>query len=108
MHSELSNLYLFARLIVKVGFYCGFTVLGADPKQIFATCGSEECLLHFARHHAPQLPVTCGCPQREFPHELNVHFELRTESFNPKFRNCWPWSLCLSARLEPSAERKQG
>jgi len=87
---------------------CGvpFTVLGADPKMIFTTCGSRECLLHFARHHASPVPLTCRCPQRPYAHELSVHFELRAESFNPKFRFRWPWSLMLSRREEPSAERK--
>lgn len=88
---------------------CGvpFTVLGAEAKQIFSTCGSQECILHFARHHATEAPLLCRCPQREFPHELTIHFELRTEAYNPKFKFVWPWSLCASARLEPSAERKQ-
>jgi hypothetical protein len=87
---------------------CGvpFTVLGADPKMIFSTCGSRECLLHYAQHHAPPVPITCRCPQREFPHELGIHFNLRSEAYNPKLKFTWPWSLCASSRMEPSAERK--
>lgn len=51
-------------------------------------------------------PLLCRCPQREYPHELPIHFDLRAESFNPKFRFKWPWSLMLSSRVEPSTERK--
>jgi hypothetical protein len=86
---------------------CGvpFTVLNADPKMIFATCGSAECLLHFARHDSEPLAVRCPCPQRPFPHELSIHFGLRQEAYNPQFKFRWPWSLCASERLEPSAEK---
>lgn len=88
---------------------CGvpFTVLNAEATQIFDTCGSQECLLHYARHSAGTAPQLCRCPQRRYAHELAIHFELRTESYNPKFKFRWPWSLCLSARLEPSCERKE-
>lgn len=53
-----------------------------------------------------EAPLMCCCPQRPYPHELNVHPDLRSESFNPKFRFHWPWSLMLSSREEPSTERK--
>jgi len=87
---------------------CGvpFTVLGADRAMIFDTCGSEACLLHYASRHGFAVPILCRCPQRDYAHELSVHFDLRSESFNPKLRNRWPWSLMLSPRVEPSTERK--
>lgn len=88
---------------------CGvpFTVLGADKAMIFDTCGSHECMLHYARRHGFEVPLVCRCPQREYPHELSVHHELRGESYNPKLKFRWPWSLMLSQREEPSTERKQ-
>lgn len=87
---------------------CGvpFTVLGADKAMIFDTCGSRECLLHFSRHHGFEVPLMCRCPQRPYTHEISVHSELRGESYNPKLKFCWPWSLMLSPREEPSTERK--
>lgn len=87
---------------------CGvpFTVLGADKTMIFDTCGSQECLLHYARRFGFEVPLVCRCPQRDYPHELSVHKELRGESYNPKFKFRWPWSLMLSKREEPSTERK--
>jgi hypothetical protein len=86
---------------------CGvaFTVLGAEKSMIFDTCGSQECLLHFARRHAADVPLMCCCPQRSHPHELSVHPELRREAHHPRLRDRWPWSLMLSQREEPSTER---
>lgn len=87
---------------------CGvpFTVLGADKSMIFDTCGSAECLQHFASHHGFAVPVLCRCPQRDYPHELRVHSEIRGEWFAYRRRPQWPWSLMLSLREEPSTERK--
>lgn len=87
---------------------CGvpFTVLGADKARIFDTCGSEECLLHFSRRNGFEIPVLCTCPQRDYAHQLSIHHELRGESYNPKFKFRWPWSLMLSQREEPSTERR--
>lgn len=86
---------------------CGvpFTVLGAEKSQIFDTCGSEECLLHYARRHAPNLEVMCTCPQRPYPHELSVHELIRSEWWAHKRNLSWPWSLMASVREEPSTER---
>jgi hypothetical protein len=86
---------------------CGvpFTVLGAEVAEIFHTCGSQECLLHYARHEAPSLEVMCRCPQRSYPHQLAIHALVRQEAYNPKVRTRWPWSLTLSRREEPSTER---
>jgi hypothetical protein len=97
---------------------CGvpFTVLGADPKMIFETCGSQECLLHYARHHAPTLPVLCTCSQRPYPHELHVHnkqherpgtYEVYQdgETVRVQWKQFpegprWPWSLRFAAEME--------
>jgi hypothetical protein len=51
-------------------------------------------------------PLLCCCPQREHPHELSVHAELRREWYAHRENLCWPWSLMLSVRVEPSTERK--
>jgi hypothetical protein len=51
-------------------------------------------------------PLLCRCPQREYPHELSVHSELRSEWFAHRKQLCWPWSLMASTREEPSTERK--
>ncbi len=53
-----------------------------------------------------EVPISCSCPQREYPHDLSVHTQLRGESYNPKLKYQWPWSLVLSEREEPSTERK--
>ena len=52
-----------------------------------------------------EVPLNCSCPQRPYPHELSIHSRVRDEYGNPKLRNRWPWSLCLSPREEPSTER---
>lgn len=52
-------------------------------------------------------PLLCRCPQREYPHELSVHAELRSEWFAHRKSPRWPWSLMLSLREEPSTERRQ-
>ena len=69
---------------------------------------SDGCLLIQSMREAAQLEVSCACSQRSYPHELRVHSELRSESFNPKFKYRWPWSLMLSRREEPSTERQAG
>lgn len=91
--------------------------------MIFDTCGSQECLLHYARHHAGYVPLACSCSQRPYPHELSVHTKLRAETpglyydfydlpiqFAEKQMR-WPWSLRLSAaevgmESAPSAKRR--
>jgi hypothetical protein len=89
---------------------CGvsFTVLGADKAMRFDTCGSEACLLHYARRFGFEISVMCSCPQRPYPHELSVHTLIRSEWWNRERRSKWPWSLMLSQREEPSTERKMG
>lgn len=87
---------------------CGvpFTVIGAERSFPAPTCGSPECLLHYSRRFGFEVPVLCRCPQRDYPHELSVHAELRSEWWAHKKNICWPWSLMLSLREEPSTERK--
>jgi hypothetical protein len=70
------------------------------------TC-SSGCMLILAMKEAAKLEVSCPCAQRSYPHELRIHTELRGESYNPKHKFTWPWSLMLSQREEPSTERKQ-
>jgi hypothetical protein len=86
---------------------CGvpFTVLGADKAMTFHTCGSEECLLHYARRFTFEVPLTCRCPQRDYPHEISVHSLIRSEWWKRELRDHWPWSLMQSRREEPSTER---
>lgn len=99
---------------------CGvpFTVLGAEPKQVFDTCGSQECLLHYARHHSAAIPIVCSCAQHPYPHELSVHKKLGAEKpgvyldyydnairfTKPGMR--WPWTLRFAPNMELSTERK--
>jgi hypothetical protein len=84
---------------------CGtrFVVYSVVFKDV-RTC-SSGCMLILAMREAAKLDVSCSCPQRTYPHELRVHRELRSESYNPKFKFRWPWSLMLSQREEPSTER---
>jgi hypothetical protein len=92
---------------------CGvpFTVLGAEKKQIFDTCGSEACLLHYARHHASAAPLLCPCAQRPYPHEIGVHakrseqpgvyldyYDQPIRFAEPGMR--WPWSLRFAPNME--------
>jgi hypothetical protein len=87
---------------------CGvpFTVIGADKAQPFDTCGSQECLLHYARRRTFEVPLLCRCPQRDYPHEISVHALIRHEWWKKELRHKWPWSLMASLREEPSTERK--
>lgn len=88
---------------------CGvpFTVMGADKAMIFDTCGSEACLLHYARRFGFEVPLVCRCPQRDYPHELAIHSLIRHEWWRKELREKWPWSLMASRREEPSTERSQ-
>ena len=70
------------------------------------TC-SSGCMLILAMREAGTLEVSCNCTQRSYPHELSVHAQIRGESYNPKYKFRWPWSLMLSQREEPSTERRQ-
>jgi len=45
--------------------------------------------------------LTCVCCQRDYPHELSVHADLRSESFNPRLRQKWPWVLIGAANVGP-------
>lgn len=51
-------------------------------------------------------PLLCSCPQRDYPHDLEVHAKLRAEWWAYRNAPQWPWSLMLSPREEPSTERK--
>lgn len=53
-------------------------------------CGATECGLDLLRRETRPLPVLCPCPQREYPHELMVHAQTASESYNPKFKYRWP------------------
>ncbi len=88
---------------------CGqpFDVYGAGGQQVFRTCGAAACVEHWARHHGWDVPVTCPCPQRDYPHELSVHALIRHEWWKKELRDKWPWSLMQSVREEPSTERRQ-
>lgn len=72
-----------------------------DRQRELATAKYEAlgCEPYFA-------PLLCRCPQREYPHELSVHAELRSEWFAHRKSPRWPWSLMASSREEPSTERK--
>jgi len=87
---------------------CGqpFTFYAAPNYPAPDTCGSQECLLHYARHFAFAAPLLCRCPQRDYPHELSVHSLIRSEWWAKDKRDRWPWSLMQSLREEPSTERK--
>lgn len=85
----------------------GFILYGDPAYPIPRTCGSHECVLHLCRHEATPMPILCRCPQRSYAHELAVHTQIASESFNPKLRFRYPWSLMQSSRVEPSTERRQ-
>ena len=53
---------------------CGirFVVLFEGLGAYFHTCGQAQCLVNFARKHAPNLPVSCPCAQRAYPHEVSM------------------------------------
>jgi hypothetical protein len=85
---------------------CGFIIYGDPAHPIPRTCGSQACVLHLSRHDAAPIPLLCPCPQRSYRHELAIHAQIASESFNPKLRFRYPWSLMLSNRVEPSTERK--
>lgn len=45
-----------------------------------------------------EMPLTCRCPQRSYPHEVSVHATLRTDWAAwgaGQDKNRWPWSLRL-------------
>ncbi len=48
------------------------------------------------RFPATQVPLMCTCPQRPYPHELQVHATLASDWAawsNGRPKNSWPWSL---------------
>lgn len=86
---------------------CGwkFQVLGDYAHPMPRICDNELCVLELLRRESPpQQPILCPCGQRPFPHELSVHKLLRRESFNPQLKYRYPWSLCLSDKVEMSTE----
>jgi hypothetical protein len=85
----------------------GFIMYGDLAHPIPRTCGSQECVLHLSRREAAPVPLLCSCPQRPYAHELLIHTQTASESYNPKFKYRYPWSLMLSRREEPSTERRQ-
>lgn len=89
---------------------CGhkFAVYGERIPGERNVCDSQECLVSMCRREAADIPLLCPCSQRSYPHELHIHNQLRSESYNPKRKMLWPWALVLSSRLEFSAERKMG
>ena len=54
------------------------------------------------------LPLPCSCPQRSYTHDVGIHQFVRSESYNPRLKFRYPWSLCLSERVEPSTEKEGG
>jgi len=88
---------------------CGvkFVQYGDHALPASRICDEKSCLVELCRREASPAPLLCTCPQRWYPHELVVHTNLRREAYNPKLRHCWPWSLAISDRLEPSAEDRQ-
>jgi len=87
---------------------CGgrFRVYGERIAGERNVCDAQECLLAMCRRDNSEIPLLCPCSQRSYPHELHIHNQLRSESYNPKLKHRWPWGLILSPRLEFSAERK--
>ena len=87
---------------------CGgkFVVYGERVPGERNVCDAQECLLAMCRRDNPDIPLLCPCSQRSYPHELHIHHQLRSESYNPKLKYRWPWVLALSERLEMSTERK--
>lgn len=87
---------------------CGgkFVVYGQRIPGERNVCDSQECLLSMCRREVAEVPLLCPCSQRSYAHELHIHNHLRSESYNPKLKQRWPWSLALSARLEFSTERQ--
>lgn len=83
-----------------------FRVYGYHIAIQVRTCGEQACIMARAMREVIPPPIICSCPQREFPHDLSIHAELRAESYNPQRRFRWPWSLAQSERVEPSTERK--
>jgi hypothetical protein len=88
---------------------CGgqFVVYGERIPGERNVCDSQACLVAMSRRGVAPIPCPCPCAQRSYPHDLRVHKQLRSESYDPKLKYRWPWSLALSPRLEFSAERKE-
>lgn len=90
---------------------CGreFLEYGDYAHPVSSVCDSPYCLAHYrVRRCGGASPLLCGCPQRPYAHELAIHTLLRGESFNPKLKYRWPWSLMLSRRVEPGTESENG
>jgi hypothetical protein len=86
-----------------------FVVYGQTVPGERQVCGARECIELYAKALARlqgPLPLSCRCPQRDYPHDVTVHLELRNEAYNPARRQHWPWSLMLSEHVEPSSETR--
>jgi hypothetical protein len=93
---------------------CGvrFVVMGDATGLPIHTCGAEKCLLSFARKHSANLPVTCTCAQRPYPHELSIHKKIGLERpgvyydyYDTAVRFAekemrWPWTLRFAPEME--------
>lgn len=74
------------------------------PEYVIVSQATGKYL--FGRHESFLAPLLCRCPQRDYPHELSVHANIRSEWWAHKQNLSWPWSLMASVREEPSTERK--
>lgn len=74
---------------------CGIPFVVYGQVSEHETCEKPYCILEAARRDAAtmKLPLTCGCPQRPYKHDIAIHRELRRESYNPALRGRWPWIL---------------
>jgi hypothetical protein len=82
-----------------------FVQYGDHAHPASSICGSTPCAIELSRREAEPARLLCPCPQRPYPHELSVHKQLRSESYHPKLRFRYPWSLARSERLELSTEK---
>ena len=43
-----------------------------------------------------EVPISCSCAQRSYPHELSIHRAIKFESREAR----WPWSLRFVPEME--------
>ena len=106
MNSLENNLQL-SNLVTPYGVGTRSYNRSAEKREMDRQRAEVTACFETAQRQEVDAPLLCSCPQRDYPHDLSVHANLRAEWWAHRKDPFWPWSLMLSPREEPSTERKQ-
>lgn len=68
----------------------------AEKKELDRQRAEATARYEASQHREIEVPVSCTCPQRPYPHELSIHRAIKFESREAR----WPWSLRWVPEME--------